>query len=45
MMNNMNSEFLPEINPAYSPSLLQNKTLASSLGIRNATLMKGTADK
>lgn len=44
MMNNMNAEFPPQVNPTVPPSLLQNKSLASSLGVMNGTFIKSTTD-
>lgn len=44
MMNNMNADFPPQVNPTFPISLLQNSSLASSLGIVNSTLMEGVTD-
>ena len=46
-MNNVSAEFpsqINPINPIIAPSLLQNKSLASSLGIMNDTFIKDTTD-
>ena len=44
MMNNMNAEFPPQINPRFPSSLLQNDPLALGLGIINSTLVGGITD-